>query len=81
MENTAVNRLMRLINLLSPDLKLELLSKLSENVRKTFSKDAVQDSRDGKLEELFGAWSNLSDDLDQKIINSRTSSDKELSFD
>lgn len=81
MENIAVNRLMRLINSLSPELKLELLSKLSDNVRKTFSKVSVQSPRDHTLKELFGAWSETEEDLAQEIFKSRTTVDKEISFD
>lgn len=81
MENIAVNRLMRLINSLSIELKLELLSRLSENVRKGFTSDTEKDSREKKLEELFGAWRSTDDELAKNIIQSRTSSDREISFD
>ncbi|MEM6260964.1 MAG: hypothetical protein AAGI38_00550 [Bacteroidota bacterium] len=81
MEHTAVNRLMRIINTLSPELKLELLSQLSDNVRKTFTKDSIDKSRENKLEELFGAWSDTENNLDQIILESRTGSDKDVSFD
>lgn len=80
MENIVVNRLMRLINSLSIELKLELLSRLSENVRKSFTSDSEEDSREKRLEELFGAWSGTDENLAENIMQSRTTSDREISF-
>ena len=79
MENIAVTRLMRLINSLSIESKLEILSKLSENLKVSFNSN--KSTKESLLEELFGSWSETGDDLLKDILDSRTSSDRNLSFD
>jgi len=79
MENIAVVRLMRLINPLSVELKLEILSKLSEDLKANFRSE--KKDKDELLDELFGAWADTNDNLGEEILNSRTNSDKNISFD
>ncbi|HFC01337.1 MAG TPA: hypothetical protein ENJ53_11075 [Phaeodactylibacter sp.] len=78
MENIAVVRLMRLINPLSVELKLEILSKLSEDIKANFSSEKI--NKDKLLDELFGAWADSNDNLAEDILKSRTISDKNISF-
>ena len=79
MENIAVTRLMRLINPLSVESKLEILSKLSENLKMNFNSE--ENAKDKLLNELFGTWSDSADSLANEILESRTSSSRDLSFD
>ncbi len=79
MENIAVNRLMRLINALSTEGKLEILSRLSENLKLDFH--PKENKKELLLEELFGAWSDTDEGLAEEILKSRTISDKEIKFD
>ncbi|MEM9887006.1 MAG: hypothetical protein AAF849_14020 [Bacteroidota bacterium] len=69
MENVLVNRYMRLLAPLTVDVKLALLSKISESLRKEYKAPA---SKEILLEELSGAWKNTSPTLAQEIINART---------
>jgi len=79
MENIAVSRLMRLINSLSIESKLEILSKLSDNLKKTFNTEKT--TKENLLDDLFGSWSDMSDSVSKDIFESRTNSDRDLSFD
>jgi len=79
MENIAVSRLMKLINSLSIESKLDILSKLSENLK--VSIESKKAPRENLLDELFGAWNDTDEDLWKDVLESRTSSDRNLSFD
>lgn len=70
MKNIAISRLMRLINPLSIEAKLEILSKLSENLKANFH--AERTAKDKLLDELFGAWSDTVDNLSKTILESRS---------
>lgn len=70
MEHIAVSRLMRLIKPLSIESKLEILSKLSDNLKVNFK--AEKTAKDKLLDELFGAWSDTVDNLANDILESRT---------
>ncbi len=77
MDNIAVSRLMRLINGLSIESKLEILTKLSENLKKNFNSE--KQTKENLLDELFGLWNDTNVNLANDILESRTSSDKDLS--
>lgn len=79
MENIAVNRLMRLINPLSLENKLEILAKLSLELKLEFNK--VKPSNEILLDTLFGAWEKMDDFIFDDILKSRSTSNKEISFD
>lgn len=79
MEKIIVNRLMRLINALSLENKLEILSKLSEDLKIDFN--SKNSRKENLLDELFGVWTDIKVNLSDDIMNSRTSSDREISFD
>ncbi len=79
MESATVTRFMRLIAALSTEMKLEILSKLSENLKADFY--AKEDERSELLKEVTGAWSGTDDDLAEKVISSRTVSDNRFSLD
>lgn len=74
-----INKLMRLINPLSVELKLELLSKLSENLRTEFKSNKTE--KEILLEELYGAWSDVEDNLEEEIIANRNISERVIDFD
>ena len=78
MENILITRLMRLINSLSIESKREILSKLSDSLKNSLSPN--NNSKDRLLDELCGAWSDESSDLANDILNSRSISNKDVSF-
>lgn len=79
MEKILVNRLIRLISSLSIESKLEILSNLSEVLKIDFK--PKNSKKDKLLNELSGSWSTVSEKVTDDIMNSRTSSNREISFD
>ena len=79
MESTTVTRFMRLIAPLSTEMKLEILSELSESLKADFYTKEAKESE--LLKEVTGAWSGTNDDLAERIISSRTISDNKFSLD
>lgn len=79
MENIALNRLMRLLNPLSSELKLELISKISESLK--FELNRSKPEKEALLEDLFGSWSDVEGNLAEDIISARSISDRNISFD
>lgn len=65
MENIALNRLMRLLSPLSSELKLELISKISESLK--FDLNRSKPEKEVLLEDLFGSWSDVEDNLAEGI--------------
>ncbi len=72
MDNTIVNHYMKLIEPLAINLKLELLSRLSDSLKNNFVKQP--EDKEELLEEFAGSWSDVEDDLLKDIYNSRSSS-------
>jgi len=84
MENIAISKLMKIINSLSAESKLEILSKLSNSLKIDFKQSSSLDSTNNNevlLDELFGAWKDLPDELEEDIIAARTTSDRVIDFD
>lgn len=54
---------------LSVELKLELLSKLSDSLKTEFKSNKTE--KEVLFEELCGAWSDMDDDLEKEIMESR----------
>lgn len=82
MDNVLVNRYMRLLEPLTIDVKLTLLSRLSESVRKEYVAPTSSDhEKAALLEELSGAWKEASPTLADEIISARTISNKEINLD
>ena len=80
MENLLISRYLRLFEplsteLISTELKLELLAALSENIKNSLKKSRVDKRR--LFNDLKGSWNDVSDDLEADIYRSRTISDKE----
>ncbi|MEM6264688.1 MAG: hypothetical protein AAGI38_19405 [Bacteroidota bacterium] len=79
MENALISRYLRLVELLSVEMKLELLAALSESIKNGLKKSRA----DKKLlfDELRGSWSDVGNEIEEEIYRSRTISDKEISLD
>jgi hypothetical protein len=63
---------MHLITPLTTELKLELLSKLSDNLKTEFKSNKTE--KEILLEELYGSWSDVEDGLEVEIKESRLGS-------
>jgi hypothetical protein len=69
MEALIIDKLMHLITPLTTELKLELLSKLSDNLKTEFKSNKTE--KEILLEELYGSWSDVEDGLEVEIKESR----------
>jgi len=79
MENLIVDRYMRLIEPLPFEIKLELISKIFENIKTNINKPGV--SKDKLLDELYGSWEDVDDSIVEDILTRRTISEKEINLD
>jgi hypothetical protein len=79
MEALIINKLMRLITPLTTELKLELLSKISSDLKTNFKSNKTE--KEVLLEELCGAWSDMDDNLEKEIMESRTISERVIDLD
>lgn len=70
---------MRLLRPLSTESKLELISKISESLK--FDLNKGKSEKETLLEELYGSWNDIKDDLAEDILKSRSISDRNISFD
>lgn len=70
---------MRLLKPLSSELKLELISKLSESLKIDLNKSKTKKVQ--ILDTLYGSWSDMKDDITNDILASRSNSDRNISFD
>ena len=79
MEQITLNRFLRLLKPLSNELKLELISRISELLKLDLKKQKPKNEK--LLEELFGAWSDTQDNLAEEILKTRSVTDRDISFD
>lgn len=79
MNEFIISRYLRMFEALTLELKLELLAKLAESLKKGINKPEPDKKK--LMEELFGAWKDVGDDMISNIYSARTISDKNISFD
>lgn len=80
MENYNISKYLRLFEALSFEVKLELLSKLTESIHKGFKKP--EKDKTVLLNNLYGAWGDVDDEaMIKEIYSSRSTSDKAINFD
>jgi hypothetical protein len=79
MNNILIDRYLSLIEPLSFDLKLELISGITDSLKRSTKKPII-DKKELFLE-LKGSWKDVSDSIEEEIYSSRTYSDKEIKFD
>lgn len=80
MENYIISRYVKLFEALTIEIKLELLAKLTESIKKGLNKPKA--NKEKLLAELFGAWGDIDDKaMIDSIYLARTISNKEISLD
>lgn len=79
MKEIVVDKYVRMFDLLNIEAKIDLLAKLTENIKNTFKKAG----RDKKmlLESLNGSWQDIDESIVSEIYQSRTTSHREVDFD
>lgn len=78
MQSLIVNKYMSMIETLSVELKLELLSQLSENIKNNFSKPSSVVDEERLLEQLSGSWEDMDDSVVKDMLSSRSTSLKDI---
>lgn len=81
MENIVINRYMRLLEPLSIELKLELLTRLTESVKRSYQPVQPVVDKQKLLYDLAGSWSDIDDSVIDEIMKTRTISDQEINLD
>lgn len=79
MKETLALKYMKLLEPLSVEVKLELLSKLSESLKKHFRPDDEQ-KKEAILDELTGSWSDVNFSAEDVVL-SRTIQKREVNLD
>ncbi len=79
MKNITVDKYMRLLEPLSIEDKLELLSRLSESLKKNFF--TVKSDKEKLLDKLAGAWEGNDEITAADIRAARTTSNREINLD
>jgi len=80
MQNLIISKYEKLFDLMSLELKIELLSKLTDSIKNEV-KSETKPNKQELLNELFGAWADMDDDITEIIYSSRTTSERAINFD
>ena len=81
MERLIVERYMKLIEPLGNEIKLELISRVIESLKETFKKPEPEPDKEKLLNELYGSWSDVDEEIINEIYEARTISDQEIDLD
>lgn len=74
-----IRDIMKLLHPLSLTSKLEIISRLTKEI-KTGLPVVEKEEKSILLNELYGSWEDIGDDVIEDIINSRTISDRDINF-
>jgi len=77
-EDRLVLDYMAMLRHLNIDLRLRLITELTESIREDKSKNK---RKSDEWKDLFGAWSNIDDSVVEEVISSRTMGREIPSFD
>lgn len=77
--NIDISEIMKLIHPLSTNSKLEILSRLTNELKSNISSQEVNKKK--LLNQLYGSWKNIDENLIEEILEARTTSEKEIDFD
>ena len=72
---------MRMFDSLELKDKLEMLSQMTENIKKSIEEPKPPVDKMALLEELCGSWADMDDKVIQEIYGRRTISDREINLD
>lgn len=81
MNDMTISKYIKLFEPMSLELKIELLSALTESIKEGLSKKKKEVDKERLSKELFGAWADMDDDIVDVIYSSRTTSDREINLD
>lgn len=70
---------MKMFNHLSVELKLEVLTRISESIRKSINKKEA--SNDYLIDELYGSWEDMDDGIEKRIYERRSIARRNINLD
>lgn len=73
-----IRDIMKLLHPLSLTSKLEIISRLTKEVKTGLSVE--KEDKSILLNELYGSWRDIGDDVIEEIMKSRTISDRDINF-
>lgn len=81
MENNVIDHYVRMFDLLEIEAKLELLAKLTDNIKNSFNNPQSNTDKNALLNALSGSWVDVNDQIIEDIYDARTLSDREIELD
>jgi hypothetical protein len=76
--NMKIKDIMKLLHSLSVASKLEIISRLTEDIKTNLP--VSKENKSQLLNELYGSWKDIEDDVIENIISSRTISDRDITL-
>lgn len=76
-----INSIMKLIHTLSLEGKLEVMSRLSNEIKADIPPQSDNNKKSMLVDRLYGAWKDIDEDVFNSILESRTISDREINLD
>ena len=77
--NMEIREIMKLLHPLSVSGKLEIISRLTRELKSDIPTE--KERKNKLLDELYGSWKDMDEDLEEDIMSSRTISDRDVNFD
>lgn len=74
MDNLILSKYSKIFESLTLEIKLELLTRLTESIKNSLGKNELEKST--LLEEVSGSWKDVDDDVINKILDSRGTSSR-----
>lgn len=76
-----IREIMKLLHPLSVSGKLEVISRLTREVKSEIPVEEEEGRKNRLLDELYGSWKDMDDNITKDILSHRTISEKEINFD
>lgn len=82
-DNSLVSKYMNMLAPLNFEVKLAILSKLSENLQSEFAQNQESEieRKTQLLHKLSGSWSDVDDSIVDEVLESRSFNDNDINFD
>jgi hypothetical protein len=76
-----INNIMKLIHALSLEGKLEIMSRLSSEIKSDILPQSNPVAKSVLVDRLYGAWKDIDEDIFKSILESRTFSERDINLD
>lgn len=76
-----INNIMKLIHALSLESKLEIMSRLSSEIKSDIPPQSNDIEKSVLVDRLYGAWKDIDEDIFKSILENRTLSERDINLD